>query len=45
MQKIMEQAKKEKGAKEILNFLIDLATITMVAKDKATTKEETKTFD
>ena len=35
----------KKAAKEHLNFLIDLATMVMVAKDNITTEEEHKMFD
>ena len=43
--KIMQQVEQEKVAKENLNFLINLATIFIVAKDKLTIKEEPKIFD
>ena len=43
--KIVDQAEQEKAPKENLNFLIDLSPIMMVAADKVTTEEESKTFN
>ena len=41
----VEQAKQEKAAGENLNFLIDLATFSMVAEDETTIEEEPNMFD
>ena len=42
--KIVEQAEREKAVSKNTNFLIHLATITMVIKDKMMTEEDPKTF-
>ena len=43
--KIVEQAECKMSMKESFNFLIDLATIVMIAKDKVTIEDKTKLFD
>ena len=43
--KIVEQAAQEKTTKEHLNFLIDLAIITMVVEDTMLMEDESQTFN
>ena len=43
--RFMEQAQQNENTLENLNFLINLATITMETKDEVTMKEDPKAFN